>query len=744
MFDIDPQLAHLPAVCEALLADGPRSFSDLLDECVAHHELGDLAAALGEEPGTLLVEAIFDSPTLWLSGLPPEDLVARTDRLIDGTVFTHRLTADEIAHDVAHTIPDLAAIPLDTDRFETPAGPVTLEFATADQPETEADAGGSLLGPSGWLSAFEPGQLVAFRRKAKRLLLEPVEEVSDGSTEIAALRVTAAAMYAESDGGDTPNGVTVNALLADPAAFRTPAPPVGELLAAAGIELRGAYTGPAGEPWESPDERWRRSHAEEVVADYELDTAQQVHFANLRSGWEAFLAGDHDAPAAPEIRDAIADVMVCLGFTSWVLDIRDEESPDVTAFANRLIAEMGRAAAPALYLRAMNVERGGDAAGAEADLLGAIRLDGGFAPALDELSWYAADRGDLARTLRLMREAGVPEDDADVRLLQGFADQLPTAGRNEPCPCGSGRKFKACCQRTPKLPPSAQFDWLEHRVVAFTGRMHRHLRLLALAMYAADDPDNVDEVTELTNDPAILDIAVHEGGGIAEYLAERGPLLAEHDVEVLRSWATSRRRLWEITDRAPGVGLSLTDDATGTAITVADPELVEQSTPAGLLLAVAVTLPGAARLTGIPMMIGAEQREQVRELLASDPGPEELARLYVSLQDVHSRPEPPLLHQALIDPRIEWSHTVDRLGLEGHEDETSTSWELYDTDGDPVRDDAWIAEITLQGGAYFVNAPTGADLEAALEILGDDVEVVSTRTIDMTPFLAEARREAPA
>lgn len=26
-------------------------------------------------------------------------------------------------------------------------------------------------------------------------------------------------------------------------------------------------------------------------------------------------------------------------------------------------------------------------------------------------------------------------------------------GRNEPCPCGSGKKFKRCCSRPPLLAP---------------------------------------------------------------------------------------------------------------------------------------------------------------------------------------------------------------------------------------------------------------------------------------------------
>lgn len=30
------------------------------------------------------------------------------------------------------------------------------------------------------------------------------------------------------------------------------------------------------------------------------------------------------------------------------------------------------------------------------------------------------------------------------------------AGRNEPCPCGSGKKFKRCCLRSE---PTAESDW---------------------------------------------------------------------------------------------------------------------------------------------------------------------------------------------------------------------------------------------------------------------------------------------
>ena len=49
-------------------------------------------------------------------------------------------------------------------------------------------------------------------------------------------------------------------------------------------------------------------------------------------------------------------------------------------------------------------------------------------------------------------EPGEPEDRSDIERLLGAraaaAQTLrrePKVGRNAPCPCGSGRKFKNCC-----------------------------------------------------------------------------------------------------------------------------------------------------------------------------------------------------------------------------------------------------------------------------------------------------------
>lgn len=46
-------------------------------------------------------------------------------------------------------------------------------------------------------------------------------------------------------------------------------------------------------------------------------------------------------------------------------------------------------------------------------------------------------------------EPGEPEDITDieraVRARELLAPNLPKIGRNDSCPCGSGKKFKKCC-----------------------------------------------------------------------------------------------------------------------------------------------------------------------------------------------------------------------------------------------------------------------------------------------------------
>jgi uncharacterized protein len=62
---------------------------------------------------------------------------------------------------------------------------------------------------------------------------------------------------------------------------------------------------------------------------------------------------------------------------------------------------------------------------------------GPFEDAIGELEqWYAFSEADEARQPRL-----------DLEIRQPMTNPLKGIGRNDPCPCGSGKKFKKCCLR---------------------------------------------------------------------------------------------------------------------------------------------------------------------------------------------------------------------------------------------------------------------------------------------------------
>jgi len=64
----------------------------------------------------------------------------------------------------------------------------------------------------------------------------------------------------------------------------------------------------------------------------------------------------------------------------------------------------------------------------------------------EQIEQAASELEDRAESLHNVtytapNESGVAETTADPKT---FAAQVPVVGRNEPCPCGSGKKYKHC------------------------------------------------------------------------------------------------------------------------------------------------------------------------------------------------------------------------------------------------------------------------------------------------------------
>ena len=63
----------------------------------------------------------------------------------------------------------------------------------------------------------------------------------------------------------------------------------------------------------------------------------------------------------------------------------------------------------------------------------------------DELAWWCCFRPDAANVDRLEPALSAPP--LSLPTLKPIRRKQPKVGRNDPCPCGSGKKFKKCCGR---------------------------------------------------------------------------------------------------------------------------------------------------------------------------------------------------------------------------------------------------------------------------------------------------------
>jgi hypothetical protein len=115
----------------------------------------------------------------------------------------------------------------------------------------------------------------------------------------------------------------------------------------------------------------------------------------------------------------------------------------------------------ALYDRALLIRDQADAlAGTAVETIRAILLDPKVAPSVR-----------LKAALAILKQASAPppeaaevQSPATPKIVHNHAQSTPTpivrgeprVGRNEPCPCASGRKYKLCCLNKPQPKPPAE------------------------------------------------------------------------------------------------------------------------------------------------------------------------------------------------------------------------------------------------------------------------------------------------
>jgi len=507
------------------------------------------------------------------------DRLVSIPALVDDTSWTVRVDADDAAEGFVRMHPSLTPLGwwlIDGDVQLADTDGRVLGALSTDGVDLDGRDTDVVYGPDGWLDGVAGGWASATVRGATVRLAPLAAAPPVGERQAAALR----AGFAEAaerrevvlfDGerveltfvsGEAP---FLGALLVDREAFLgAPVPFLPDLVEAAGLVERNHLIADAGFDWDALH-AWQQRRRQAVF--YGLDDRGIDGLSMLVGAAELHAAeGAASLGATEEERDAAALLLaawleqaeVAEAFVAEVAR-RGVDDGEVEAFARALDERIGHEGMPGLgWLLSRGAEARGDLPQAIELLSEATSAERAFRPALLDGAALAADRGDAAAAWAMLRKAGIegsfPDDEDDDpddatllwREVAPFALRRPkaAAGRNDPCPCGSGRKYKVCHLGREQHELAERSAWLWDKVARYVRR---------------NDPDLLDELAgdliedqlgrrELRRSPFVVDLALHEYGMLAEFVEERGWLLPDDEALLASQWVLTGRSVFEIVE----------------------------------------------------------------------------------------------------------------------------------------------------------------------------------------------------
>lgn len=651
MIDLrDLSLHDIAGTVKDSLVGGPRRCSEVAEDLLDDEDLFDEgqldSIRRGEAPPgeleRLVIDAVLDDDDVWVSS-HPDPVLALTEPFFDDLVLTHRLTAEEVDKGEVLITPDLAILDWGAGRDGLLLGDGG-RLAVVRHRHVPGEDTSTFAGPPGWLSGFAAGDLVTFHRTDALVTIGPAGRLEPDEHQVELLREASQRVLRRNEGQESPVFV-LDALTVDPAAFRRPVRPIGELLEAAGLERRGFSHGPAGPPWKSAGERARELQRLRLRRMYDFAACCEKAYDRVMDTIYALGAPDGDPAelATAEVGEALAHGWVAAAVVEAALDMTGVRGPDwsepvvdlAETLTGRTDADPGARAA-GRFLLAVDARRRGEALAAESHLRLALTDAPGHHPSARDLAAFEVDRSDLAAAVSLMERVG-PSFTPHYDLVEDLHRQIEApylkAGRNQPCPCGSGRKFKACCLTHRRLLPRLRGALMDLKLLLFLRESDRHrhrLRMLAAGAVPPRGPEDFGAVDETVDDPVMADFLAFEGGGACDYLAERGPLLPAEEQELLQAALDEPRRLWRIVDVGPGPYIVVSNDETGRTVSVHDPVAAEPESIGVLLLWRIARSRGEDHPLGFQLRVEPEAEKLVREMVDDGPSAQALARWYAT------------------------------------------------------------------------------------------------------------------
>jgi hypothetical protein len=544
--------------------------------------------------------------------------VVHVPSLLEGTAWTVWVDAADARQGFVRTRPHLEVMTwwlIDGDvelLDETGAARCRLQVESMWLDDCDCDV---VVGPDGWLANLAGGWATVEVVEAGLCWTACAVPPEPTTAQVAAMRAgfeAAARTTAVAGPRDRPSppdpryAVGDNpiheALVADRRAFvDAPIPPLPALYEAAGLEERGSILAERGFDWEAHRACQDRDR---LAVLYGLDDEQVDRVVRAVGACSTLLADSADglrATGGERQRSAILLAAVledgAVAEAFWEESVQRGRSATELAHCADELSLDGVLPVGLAWIRARGLDLAGDAAGAVSLLEAAVTPECTHRPALIELAGFLADSGDARRAFALLGRAGVTEvaagedpfDELDEaqRLLdevRGFAlhRPRPAAGRNDRCPCGSGRKYKACHLGREQHPLEDRAAWLYDKAQRFL-RRRAPGALEDLADEVADASDAPGLYRELRNSPWLADLALHEGGVFSEFVAERHGLLPDDEALLASQWTLVDRAVFEIR-RAERGRLELYDIGRAERITVLNTTANERARKGVVLL----------------------------------------------------------------------------------------------------------------------------------------------------------------
>jgi hypothetical protein len=473
-----------------------------------------------------------------------------------------------------------------------------------------------LVGPDGWLAGYQPGDMLALRfsRGAIHLSRHDGDLVAGKGTEIFRNAAAEAARDTLEQFGDgsadlyvTPIDELLQRLLEEePGIFQEPEPPLRAALGEAGLEAFGGNFGVRGTPWNVTSTRnLARGETTRAI------TALGILLS--------------DSPDPKEILGNLVFSPGVVGFVSAEIEYRTLHG---FSFAAAVAGLREAARTPlehvaALFCAARAAEGAGDSASASDLVREVLFLQPLFKEALLDAAEYALCRGDVQAADRYLSKAGDHYAATDTRrtLAPLLAAPKAKVGRNEPCPCGSGKKHKQCClgrQSSHPLPARAK---VLYQLLVVHAQRPAYGETFGRLITRAD----VSGSTAMY----CVDLMISAGGAAERFLRTRGDWLAAGERELIESWQRVPVSLHEITEVRRGSGLMVRVLPDGEPFLVED-RLLSQSPLQGVKLVLGRALPDGEtfRFLSIPVFLKPAKRDSVLKALAKEHPPvHELALL---------------------------------------------------------------------------------------------------------------------